>query len=137
MTKPCSSFSANCFNAGTGSMQVLHGFEFQVKPLRNHTFEVEPEENVDQRAGLQEVQIKYLMDYQLALDREQHLACELFRYIEDSNEAAFAVAEVEKIYKNKSLTFNNTIACKAEIYATKGSLNKANENVLGMEIVKD
>nr|GFA24297.1 hypothetical protein [Tanacetum cinerariifolium] len=31
---------------GTGSMQVLHGFKFEVKPLGDHTFEVEPQENV-------------------------------------------------------------------------------------------
>ncbi|GJR38196.1 zinc finger, CCHC-type containing protein [Tanacetum coccineum] len=36
---------------GTGSMQVLHGFEFEVEPLGDHTFEVEPQENVDQGAG--------------------------------------------------------------------------------------
>ncbi|GJX76876.1 hypothetical protein Tco_0323687 [Tanacetum coccineum] len=44
-------------------------------------FEVEPQENVDQGAGLQEVQTQDLMDYQLARDREQHLACELFGVI--------------------------------------------------------
>ncbi|GJW55005.1 zinc finger, CCHC-type containing protein, partial [Tanacetum coccineum] len=48
----------------------------------------------------------------LARDREQHLARELFGYREDRNEAAFAVAEVEKIYAHESLTFNNTIACE-------------------------
>nr|GEY70538.1 hypothetical protein [Tanacetum cinerariifolium] len=96
----------------TGSMQVLHGFEFEVESLGDHTFEVEPQENIYQGAGLKEVQTQNLMDYQLACDREQHLACELFGYKEDSNEAAFTVAIVEKIYANKSLTFNNTIACK-------------------------
>nr|GFD05568.1 zinc finger, CCHC-type [Tanacetum cinerariifolium] len=34
------------------------------------------------------------------------------KYREDSNEAAFAVAAVEKIYAHESLTFNNTVACK-------------------------
>ncbi|GJZ70633.1 hypothetical protein Tco_0634484, partial [Tanacetum coccineum] len=97
---------------GTGSMQVLHGFEFEVEPLGDHTFEVEPQENVDQGAGLQEVQTQDLMDYQLARDREQHLACELFGYREDSNEAAFVVAAVEKIYAHESLTFNDTVACE-------------------------
>nr|GEV57628.1 zinc finger, CCHC-type [Tanacetum cinerariifolium] len=63
---------------GTGSMQVLHRFKFEVKPLGDHTFEVEPQENIDQGDGLQEVQTQDLMDYQLAHDREQHLACELF-----------------------------------------------------------
>nr|GFC25346.1 retrovirus-related Pol polyprotein from transposon TNT 1-94 [Tanacetum cinerariifolium] len=38
----------------TGSMQVLHGFEFEVEPLGDHTFEVEPQENVDQGAGWNE-----------------------------------------------------------------------------------
>nr|GEZ21552.1 zinc finger, CCHC-type [Tanacetum cinerariifolium] len=97
---------------GAGSMQVLHGFEFEVEPLGDHTFEVEPLENVDQKAGLQEVQTQDLMDYKLARDREQHLACELFRYREDSNEAAFTVAAVEKIYAHESLTFNNIVACE-------------------------
>nr|GEX99266.1 zinc finger, CCHC-type [Tanacetum cinerariifolium] len=118
---------------GTGSMQVLHGFEFEVEPLGDHTFE-------------------------LACDREQHLACELFRYREDSNEVAFAVVAVEKIYAHKSLTFNNTVACEviskwnaglkddmdarsdvctAKIWATKGLLDKAKGNVLGMKIVRD
>ncbi|GKC36799.1 hypothetical protein Tco_1049183 [Tanacetum coccineum] len=34
------------------------------------------------------------------------------RYIEDSNEAAFAVAVVVKIYAHESLTFNDTVACE-------------------------
>ncbi|GJZ35098.1 hypothetical protein Tco_0580915 [Tanacetum coccineum] len=79
---------------------------------KDHTFEVEPQENVDQGAGLQEVQTQDLMDYQLARDKEQHLACELFGYREDSNEAAFVVAAVEKIYAHESLTFNDTVACE-------------------------
>nr|GEW74490.1 zinc finger, CCHC-type [Tanacetum cinerariifolium] len=44
---------------------VLHGFEFKVKPLGDHTFEVERQKNVDQGAGLQEAEIwttKGLMD---------------------------------------------------------------------------
>ncbi|GKD10799.1 hypothetical protein Tco_1190484 [Tanacetum coccineum] len=48
------------------------------------------------------------MDYQLACDREQQLACELFGYREDSNEAAFVVAAMEKIYAHESLNFNDT-----------------------------
>ncbi|GJX05582.1 hypothetical protein Tco_0191498 [Tanacetum coccineum] len=70
---------------GTGSMQVLQGDEFEVKPQDGHTFEVEPHGNVDHVVGSQE-------------------------YREDSNEAAFAVAAVEKIYSHESLTFNNTVA---------------------------
>ncbi|GJU03997.1 hypothetical protein Tco_1114335 [Tanacetum coccineum] len=88
---------------------------------------------------------------------EQHLTSELFGYREDSNEAAFVVAAVEKIYAHKSLTFNNTVAYEviskwkaglkddmdarsymyAEIWATKGLLDKAKGNVLGMEIIRD
>nr|GEV99079.1 zinc finger, CCHC-type [Tanacetum cinerariifolium] len=63
-------------------------------------------------AGLQEVQTQDLMDNQLARDREQHLACELLGYREDSNEAAFAVTVVKKIYAHESLTFNDTVACE-------------------------
>nr|GEY39518.1 zinc finger, CCHC-type [Tanacetum cinerariifolium] len=47
------------------------------------------------------------------------------------------VAAVEKIYVHESLTFNNTVACEAEIWATKVLLDKAKGNVLGMEIVGD
>nr|GEV72034.1 zinc finger, CCHC-type [Tanacetum cinerariifolium] len=118
---------------------------------------VKPQENIDQGSGLQEVKTQDLIDYQLARDKEQHLACKLFRYREDGNEAAFAVAAVEKNYTHESLTFNNTVACEvipkwkaglkddmdarsdvyAKIWATKGLLNKAKGNVLGMKIVKD
>nr|GEU54134.1 zinc finger, CCHC-type [Tanacetum cinerariifolium] len=100
------------FSVGTGSMQVLHGFEFEVEPLGDHTFKVQPQENIDQGSSLQEVQTQDLIDYQLARDREQHLECELFRYREDSNEAVFAVAVVDKIYAYESLTFNDTVACE-------------------------
>nr|GEZ10402.1 zinc finger, CCHC-type [Tanacetum cinerariifolium] len=79
-------------DVGTGSMQVLQGFEFED-----------------------------LMDYQLARDREQHLVCKLFRYREDSNEAAFAVAVMEKIYAHESLTFNNTVVCEV-IFKWKAGL---------------
>nr|GEZ77846.1 zinc finger, CCHC-type [Tanacetum cinerariifolium] len=115
---------------GTGSMQVLHGFEFEVEPQWDHTFEVEPQENVDQGAGLQEVQTQDLMDYQLAHDREQHIACELFGYREDSNKAAFAVAAVEKIYAHGSLTFNNTVACEV-ISKWKAVLKDCNTSKMG------
>nr|GEV36974.1 zinc finger, CCHC-type [Tanacetum cinerariifolium] len=98
------------YSVGTGSVQVLDRFEFKVEPLGDHTFEVEPQENVDQGAGLQEVQTQDLIYYHLARDREQHLACELFGYRENINEVAFAVVVVEKIYAHESPTFNNTVA---------------------------
>nr|GEY61469.1 protein kinase-like domain, concanavalin A-like lectin/glucanase domain protein [Tanacetum cinerariifolium] len=62
-----------------GSVQVLQGVEFEVKPQDDHTFEVEPHGNVDHVVASQ----------------------------------------------------------KAEIWATKGLLDKAKENVLGMEIIRD
>ncbi|GJZ78881.1 hypothetical protein Tco_0643718, partial [Tanacetum coccineum] len=158
-------------SVGTGSVKVLQGVEFEVETQEDHTFEVEPHGNVDHVAGSQEVQTQDLIYYHLARDREQHSTHELFSYKEDNNEAAFAVAEAEKIYAHESLTFNNTIACEvismwkaglkddmdarsdvyvlsngckkcsddsdAEIWATKGLLDKAKGNVLGMEIIRD
>ncbi|GJR80159.1 zinc finger, CCHC-type containing protein [Tanacetum coccineum] len=86
---------------------------------------------------------------------------------EDSNEAAFAVAEAEKIYAHESLTFNNTVACeviskwkaglkddmdaRSDVYVLSNGCKKCSDdndvyyweytpakgNVLGMEIVRD
>ncbi|GJT49393.1 hypothetical protein Tco_0975550 [Tanacetum coccineum] len=67
---------------GTGSMQVLQGDEFEVEPQDGHTFE------------------------------GATLSMGTIQYREDSNEAAFAVAAVEKIYAHESLNFNNTVACE-------------------------
>ncbi|GJY00126.1 hypothetical protein Tco_0357144 [Tanacetum coccineum] len=155
----------------TGSVQVLQGVEFKVEPQEDHTFKVEPHGNVDHVAGSQEVQTQDLIYYHLACDMEQHSTPELFSYREDSNEAIFVVATVDKIYAHESLTFNNTVAykviskwkaglkddmdarsdvyvlsngcrkcsddsdgyyweCKAEIWATKGLLDKAKGNTL-------
>lgn len=97
---------------GTGSVQMLHGVGFEVEPLGDHTFEVEPQGNVGQVVGSQEVQTQDLIYYHSARDREQHSARELNRYREDSNEATFAVAVVEKIYAHESLTFNDTVTCE-------------------------
>nr|GEX29040.1 zinc finger, CCHC-type [Tanacetum cinerariifolium] len=60
---------------GTGSMQVLHGFEFKVEPHENMIKE----------------QV-YKKEY--------------------NNEAAFAIAAVEKIYALESLTFNDAVSCE-------------------------
>nr|GFA94429.1 zinc finger, CCHC-type [Tanacetum cinerariifolium] len=63
----------------------------------------------------------------------------------------FVVAAVEKIYAHELLTFNDTVAydviskwkarlkedMDAEIWVTKGLLDKVKENVLGMKIIKD
>ncbi|GJS56168.1 zinc finger, CCHC-type containing protein [Tanacetum coccineum] len=92
--------------------KVLQGVEFEVELQEDHTFEVEPHGNVDHVAGSQEVQTQYLIYYHLARDREQHSTHELFSYREDNNEAALAVAIVEKIYGHESLTFNNIVSCE-------------------------
>ncbi|GKE26374.1 hypothetical protein Tco_1441758, partial [Tanacetum coccineum] len=97
---------------GTGSVQVLQGVEFEVESQEDHAFEVEPHGNIDHVLGSQEEQTQNLIDYHLARDREQHSAHELFRYREDSNEATFAVAAVEKINAHESLIFNDTCTCE-------------------------
>ncbi|GJX95681.1 hypothetical protein Tco_0351479 [Tanacetum coccineum] len=94
------------------SIGLLQGVEFEVEPQEDHTFEVEPHRNVDYVDGSQEVQTQDLIYYHSARDREQHSAWELFSYREDSNDAAFVVAVVDKIYAYESLTFNNTVACE-------------------------
>ncbi|GJW06329.1 hypothetical protein Tco_1568752 [Tanacetum coccineum] len=143
------------------------GVEFEVEPQEDHTFEVEPHGNVDHVVGSQEVQTQDLIYYHPARDREQHSAWELFSYREDSNEAAFAVAIVEKIYAHESLTFNNTVACeviskwkaglkddmdaRSDVYVLSNGCKKCSDdsdgyyweytpgkgNVLGMKIVRD
>nr|GEU77182.1 zinc finger, CCHC-type [Tanacetum cinerariifolium] len=135
---------------------IKQGILEPVVPYRNMGFNESGEYKKtfigsDVRDGLQELQTQDLIDYQLARDMEQYLACELFGYREDSNEAAFAVAALEKIYAHEPLTFNNTVAWEAisngdsdgyywgihQIWATKGLLDKAKGNVLGKKIVKD
>ncbi|GKD92707.1 hypothetical protein Tco_1372544 [Tanacetum coccineum] len=79
---------------------------------KDHTFELESHGNVGHVAGSHKVQTQDLIYYHLTRDKEQHSAHKLLKYREDSNEAAFAVAEAEKIYAHESLTFNNTVACE-------------------------
>nr|GEY20020.1 zinc finger, CCHC-type [Tanacetum cinerariifolium] len=123
--------------------EVLHGFEFEVEPLGDHTSEVEPQENVDQRAGLQEVQTQDLMDYQLARDRKQHIACELFGYREDST----------KVISKWKTGLKDDMDARSDVYVLSNGCrkssndnhdyywgytpDKAKGNVLGMEIVRD
>nr|GEY77904.1 zinc finger, CCHC-type [Tanacetum cinerariifolium] len=134
------------FGVGTGSMQVLQGVEFEVKPHEDHTFEVEPHGNVDHVVGSQKVQTQDLIYYYLARDREQHSAWELFSYREDRNKDAFVVAVVDKINAHESLTFNKIIASEVisnddndgyYLEYTPGLLDRVKANVLGMEIVRD
>ncbi|GKD68609.1 hypothetical protein Tco_1322699 [Tanacetum coccineum] len=48
---------------GTGSVQVLQGVEFEVKPQEDHAFEVKPLRNVGQGAGPHKVQTQDLIYY--------------------------------------------------------------------------
>ncbi|GJU34665.1 hypothetical protein Tco_1183019 [Tanacetum coccineum] len=61
------------------------------------------------------------------------------RYREDSNEDAFRVAVVEKIYAHESLTFNDTVFLKnsddSHDYYWKYAPEKG--NILGLEIIRD
>ncbi|GJZ33677.1 hypothetical protein Tco_0579113, partial [Tanacetum coccineum] len=147
--------------------KVLQGVKFEVEPQEDHTFEVEPHGNVDHVVGSQEVQTQDFMDYHSVRGREQHSACELFRYREDSNEATFAVVVVEKINAYETLTFNDTVACevipkwnaglkedmdaRSVVYVLENGYRKSSDdsdgyyweytpekgNVLGMEIFSD
>nr|GEY30774.1 zinc finger, CCHC-type [Tanacetum cinerariifolium] len=93
----CTRLDIASADVDTGSVQVLQGVEFEVESQEDHTFEVKPHGIFDHVAGSQEVQTQDLIYYHPTRDREQHLACELLSYIEDSNEAAFAVTAVDKI----------------------------------------
>nr|GEW28182.1 retrovirus-related Pol polyprotein from transposon TNT 1-94 [Tanacetum cinerariifolium] len=64
-------------DVGTGSVHVLQGVEFEVKPQEDHTSEVEPHGNIDHVVGSQEVQAQDLIYYHPVRDREQHSSWEL------------------------------------------------------------
>nr|GEV02215.1 retrovirus-related Pol polyprotein from transposon TNT 1-94 [Tanacetum cinerariifolium] len=61
---------------------------------------------------------------ELARDKEQHLAYELFGYREDSNEAAFVVAAVEKIYAYD-------MDARSDVYVLSNSCRKCSDNSNG------
>nr|GEV48437.1 zinc finger, CCHC-type [Tanacetum cinerariifolium] len=64
------------------------------------------------------------MDYHSARDMEHHSTRKLFEYREDSNEATFVVAAMDKIYAHDLLTLNDTVACKV-ISKWKAALKEA------------
>ncbi|GKD33883.1 hypothetical protein Tco_1249392, partial [Tanacetum coccineum] len=94
----------------SGRIKVLHKAESKVEPQEDHTFEVEPQRNVAHIACSQVVQTYNLMNYHSSRERKQHSARELFRYREDNNDVAFAVAKVGKLYAQESLTFSDTVS---------------------------
>ncbi|GJX27409.1 hypothetical protein Tco_0233705 [Tanacetum coccineum] len=86
-----------------------------------------PEEKTNTDCLVKEQEKEYQNGWKIkterpACDREQHSVWELFSYREDSNEAAFAVAAVEKIYAHETLTFNNNIVSCEVISKWKAGL---------------
>ncbi|GJS86841.1 zinc finger, CCHC-type containing protein [Tanacetum coccineum] len=80
------------------STRSLQGVEFKVEPREESYIEVNSMGMTIIVAECTEVKNSiFVFYYHLARDREQHSTHELFSYREDSNEAAFAVAEAEKI----------------------------------------
>ncbi|GKC65675.1 hypothetical protein Tco_1098273 [Tanacetum coccineum] len=159
---------------GMGLMQMLQGVEFDLKPQEDQKFEVEPHGNVDHEDGSQEVQTQDLMEYQLAHDREQHSAWELFSYKEDiaceviskwkaelkddmdarsdvyvlSNGCKKCSDDRDGYYwEYTPVMFIHlflyiddmgiSYGCKAEIWATKGLLDKTKGNIRGINTVRD
>ncbi|GJR95057.1 hypothetical protein Tco_0267231 [Tanacetum coccineum] len=95
------------------STRSLQGVEFKVEPREESYIEVNSMGMTIIVAECTEVKNSiFVFYYHLARDREQHSACELFRYREDINEATFAVVVVEKINAYETLTFNDTVACE-------------------------
>ncbi|GJV33603.1 hypothetical protein Tco_1394003 [Tanacetum coccineum] len=67
--------------------KVLQGVEFEVEPHEDHTFEVEPQKNVDHVVGSQEVQTQDLIYYHSNhVDRKHSINMGTIQYREDSNE---------------------------------------------------
>nr|GEW56611.1 zinc finger, CCHC-type [Tanacetum cinerariifolium] len=120
------------FGVGTCSMQVLHKFEFEVEPLGDHTFEVEPQENVDQGA-VAAVEKIYAHE---SLTFNNTVACGLISKwkveLKDDMDARSDVYVLSNGYR-KCSDDNNGYYWEY----TPGLLDKAKENVLGMEIVRD
>nr|GEZ49714.1 zinc finger, CCHC-type [Tanacetum cinerariifolium] len=113
---------------GTGSMQVLHGFDFEVEPLGDHTFETLSE------AAFAIVVVEKIYAHESPTFNNT-VACEVISkwkaIMKDDMDAWLDVY----VLSNNDMVFS--CGCKAEIWATKGLLDKAKENVLGMEVVKN
>ncbi|GKB27344.1 zinc finger, CCHC-type containing protein, partial [Tanacetum coccineum] len=99
---------------GTGSVQVLQGVEFEMKPREDHAFEVEPLRNVSQEAGLQKV----ISKWKTGLNEDI-----------DSRSYVYVLRNCCK----KSSDDNESYYWE---YAP-GLMDKAKGNVLGMKIFRD
>nr|GEX03140.1 zinc finger, CCHC-type [Tanacetum cinerariifolium] len=136
-----------CTKSGVAKHLCVAVIQQQNRLVKETNVTLLAKKNIDHGAGLQEVQTQDLMDYQLARDREKHLACELFGYREDSNGSAFAVtaARLKDDMDARPNVYVLSNGCRK--YSddrdgyywrhTPGLLDKAKRNVLGMEIIKD
>ncbi|GKB23405.1 hypothetical protein Tco_0862806 [Tanacetum coccineum] len=127
---------------GTGSVQVLQEVEFEVEPQEDHTFEVKPHGNLDHVAGSQELQTQDLIYYHLACDRNntQHIN---YSAIEKTVMRMLLQLLKQRRFMHMSdllLIIQLHVSDDSDGYYweyTLGLLDKANGNVLGMEIVRD
>nr|GEU95378.1 retrovirus-related Pol polyprotein from transposon TNT 1-94 [Tanacetum cinerariifolium] len=120
---------------GTGSMQVLQGVEFEVEPQEDHTFKVEPHRNVNHVDGSQEAGLKDDMGARL----DVYVLSNNYRKWSDNSDGYYwgytPVMFIHLFLYIDDMVFS--CGCKAEIWATKGLLDKAKGNILGMKIVRD
>ncbi|GJY51233.1 zinc finger, CCHC-type containing protein [Tanacetum coccineum] len=121
-----------CIFLGYRKVQVLQGVEFEVEPQEDHTFEVEPHGNVDHVAGSQEVQTQDLIYYHSAL------ACEVISKWKAglkidmiARQMCMCSATVARNAVTTAMAITGSIH-QAKILATKGLLDKAKGNVLGV-----
>ncbi|GJY89683.1 zinc finger, CCHC-type containing protein [Tanacetum coccineum] len=144
---------------GTGLAQVLQGVEFEVEPQEDHTFKVEPHGNVD-HVVVAAVDKIYAHD---SLTFNNTVACKLISKWEAGFKNDMDARSDVYVLSNGCRKCNDDIndyyweytpgmfihlflyiddmvfSCgyKAEIWATKGLLDKAKGNILGMEIIRD
>ncbi|GJW64703.1 hypothetical protein Tco_0116587 [Tanacetum coccineum] len=132
-------------SVGTSSVQVLQGVEFEVEPQKDHTFEVEPHGNVDHvelfsykedsnKAAIAVAVVDKIYAHE-SLTFNNTVAYEVISKwkagLKDDMDARSDVY----VLSNEDMIFS--CGCKVGIWATKDLLDKANGNVLGMEIIKD
>ncbi|GJX16274.1 zinc finger, CCHC-type containing protein [Tanacetum coccineum] len=114
---------------GTSSVQVLQEVEFEVELQEDHAFEVEPQGNAGHIADSKEVQTQDLLDYHSAFAEAEKI------YAHES--LTFIVCEVISMWKaglKDDMDYGCSVRC-AEIWATKGLLDKAKEMYLGHSIL--
>ncbi|GJU67191.1 retrovirus-related pol polyprotein from transposon TNT 1-94 [Tanacetum coccineum] len=102
---------------GTSSVQVLQRGEFEVELQEDHTFKVEPHGNVDHVADKTVMRLLLqLWDFQVKAGLQDDMRCS---------------------FSNVYCSAQTVCKGIAKIWATKGLLDKAKGNVLGIEIFRD